>query len=113
MDKSNADYKQENIRNLRELKTGTPGFAAAGLGMTESFNNIQSETETFSYRLGTEIPLSFQNNMVNALNTAMDKADDLGDALKKCCCRIFNRNKKRIHATSCWPNNDWWQKDVR
>ena len=82
MDEFNADYKQENIRNLTDLKTRIPGFAAAGLGMTGSFNDIQAETETFSYRLGTEIPLSFQNNMVNALNTAMDKADDLGDALR-------------------------------
>ena len=85
---SQADYEQ---------KTGKGSF---GRGMDEGFAKITDDVDTFRFTLGEQIPNLFASNMTNALNQAMDGAEDLGDALRGAAIGFLTEIRNQLTANA-------------
>lgn len=53
------------------------------VGFGRAFGEFETESFTFVNQIGYDIPRLFRDGMVDALNTAMDRAEDLEDALRQ------------------------------
>jgi TP901 family phage tail tape measure protein len=50
-------------------------------GYNDSMQEMKNSVDTFEYTLGNKIPTLFRDGMVDAIQTAMNESDNLGDAL--------------------------------
>jgi len=50
--------------------------------MSEGFQEVFRDTDYIFGRLGKELPMAFRDGMVGALEEAMDRTEDLGDAMR-------------------------------
>lgn len=66
-----------NAEELRRAKRSR----SFSYGLSEGFDEIQDEVDTFENRLGKSLPGTFKNGIVGALDAAINKTDDLGNAL--------------------------------
>jgi TP901 family phage tail tape measure protein len=67
----------EKIGN-REAKRNTE-FSA---GLQDGFNKVFQDTDSIFNKLGKDLPTAFKDGMVGAMESAMDKADSFGDAMR-------------------------------
>lgn len=79
-DRIESEMRLELAR-LRDALRQT-GKGAFGRGMDNAFTNIRNDFDTFEYRLGDQLPIKFRDGMVSAMEAAMDRTEDLGDALR-------------------------------
>jgi len=84
-DRLTVEEKIANLRaalqgdiNLREAKRSTSFMS----GLEEGFNTIYTESETIFNRLGKQLPATFKDGMVSAMEATMDKAESFGDAMR-------------------------------
>ena len=84
-DRLTVEEKRANLRaalqgdiNLREAKRSTSFMS----GLEEGFNTIYTESETIFNRLGKQLPATFKDGMVSAMEAAMDKGESFGDAMR-------------------------------
>ena len=66
-------------------------------GMSSGFNQIRNDVDNFHYEIGQRIPLSFRDNMVEAMNTAMDKAESLKDALRNAAIGFLTEMRNSLN----------------
>jgi len=67
----------EKIGN-REAKRNTE-FSA---GLQDGFDKVFQDTDLIFNKLGKDLPTAFKDGMVGAMESAMDKADSFGDAMR-------------------------------
>ena len=67
----------EKIGN-REAKRNTE-FSA---GLQDGFDKVFQDTDLIFNKLGKDLPSAFKDGMVGAMESAMDKADSFGDAMR-------------------------------
>lgn len=99
------DAQAVNERRIRmglskaeyEERTGSGSF---GRGMDEGFAKITDDVDTFRFTLGEQIPNLFASNMTNALNQAMDGAEDLGDALRGAAIGFLTEIRNQLTANA-------------
>jgi hypothetical protein len=75
------EYQQRANQNREEdiRKAQKPTF---GQGLRSSFNQIRQDVDNFEYTMGSRIPISFRDNMAQALNEIGDKAKSIEEALR-------------------------------
>ena len=72
------NFNAEGEIATREAERSTQ-FTA---GLQDGFNDIYTQTDSIFYRLGVDLPTTFRDGMVNALEQSMDKAETFGDAMR-------------------------------
>ena len=73
----NEKQKEDAERSLSEARRLT-SFRG---GYNDSMQEMKNSVDTFEYTLGNKIPTLFRDGMVDAIQTAMNESDNLGDAL--------------------------------
>lgn len=53
-----------------------------GLGLEQGFADLEADSEQIYTRLGRDLPFAFRDGMVDAMQAALNGADNLGDVLK-------------------------------
>jgi len=94
---NNFKEKQKAAQQEFENVRGAGSFTR---GLEKGFNNITDDVDTFRFTLGEEIPDMFANNMANALNQAMDGAEDLGDALRGAAIGFLTEIRNQLTANA-------------
>jgi len=75
----------EQIKNIEETRKNNAEYMASrgkfSTGVAKAVGTIREETEMFKETLGTTTVNAFRDGMVNAMDAALNKADDLESAL--------------------------------
>jgi len=94
---NNFITKQKIAQQEFDMVRGKGSFKR---GLEKGFNDITNDVDTFRFTLGEEIPDMFANNMANALNQAMDGAEDLGDALRGAAIGFLTEIRNQLTANA-------------
>lgn len=80
---NNIELEQfEERRKNQTAETGGKKFETTfEAGRKSFFNNLDTELDSFGFKIGSEFPAAFRDNMTQAFSAIINNADNLGDTL--------------------------------
>jgi hypothetical protein len=89
--KTLLDLEKQRLEEKRKHETGPGAF---GRGARDAQKRIVEQAETMEHRLGGELTNQFRNGLVDGMQAAINKADDLSDVMNNIAMNFLGAIQK-------------------